>query len=431
MLKTHRTHMLYATAALLFVVSDAYASGFQLKEQGAAMQGLSFAGATAKADDLSTLFFNPAGMTRLKGNQAEANLSLIAPSAKFKIDDVTGVGPGGIFGPSAADGAGGDAGKAAVVPAIYGMWDLRPDLKFGLSINTPFGLATEYKDGWVGRYYALESELMTVNISPLLAYKVNDKLSIGGGLQVEYAEAKLTKAVNVAAATATPGTPDGKVQLEGDNIGYGFSLGALYEFDEDTRAGISYRSRVNHKLKGDLTFTNTPAAAAFADAAAQAGISMPDVLSVGVYHGLNDKWAVMADASWTNWSLFQDLTVTNTSDGTVRESVEEKWNDSYFVSVGTEYKPNDKQVWQFGIAFDQSPVSTEFRTFRIPDNNRFWISVGYGQKLDEKSEIRVGYSHIFANTANVTEDSAASGGSVSGHYSANVNILSVGYRRRF
>ncbi len=427
---------LFATSALVCAVaSSAHAAGFQLKEQGAALQGLSFAGATAKTDDLSTIFFNPAGMTRLEGDQLDVTVSVIAPSSKLTISSIAGsTGGGGNF-PANGDSNGGDAGKLAAVPAFYAMWDVNPKIKAGLAVNTPFGLATEYDDGWAGRYYALESELKTINIAPSLAYKVDDKLSLGGGVQVQYASARLTGAVNYDAIFG--GSPaDGKSIMEGDDIGWGFNFGALYEFDENTRIGASYRSRVHHSLEGDLNITNQPGPlvgnANFSDADIKAKLVTPDMFSVGIYHGLNEKWAVLADAAWTNWSLFKDLTVTNAVDNLQRQHVEENWEDTYFVALGTEYKRDADTTYQFGVAYDKSPVKDEYRTFRIPDSDRFWVSAGYRKNINQKWTFNAGYSHIFAQDATVTEDAeAATHGTISGEFNSNVNILSLGLKYNF
>ncbi|MFT7144678.1 MAG: long-chain fatty acid transport protein, partial [bacterium] len=185
------------TTAFIVVAPYAAAAGFQLKEQSASLQGLSFAGATAKANDASTIFFNPAGMTRLGKKEVLGNVSFIKPTSEFNVDSVTAATGGGASFPISSDDNGGDPSKINAVPSLYGLTTFDNGVKFGLSVNTPFGLSTNYNEGWVGRYYALKSDLLTINISPNFAYKFNDKLSLGVGAEFQYIEAELSSAINV------------------------------------------------------------------------------------------------------------------------------------------------------------------------------------------------------------------------------------------
>lgn len=430
--KFQKTLMMGAAVSLLALgfASSANAAGFQLKEQGAELQGLSFAGATARADDLSTIFYNPAGMTRLDGNQAQLNVSMIRPSAEFNVTSATAGGGGA---PTAADGDGGDAGGMNYVPSIYGLWSPpeHEDLRFGLAINTPFGLTTEYSEGWVGRYYALESELQTINIAPSVGYKLDSNWSIGAGVQLQYAYARLTSASNYGAL----GAPDGKAVLEGDDIGFGFNLGAMYEYDEDTRVGVSYRSQVKHNLKGFLRLQGVPGAVAglaqFQNSDIEAELITPDVLSIGGYHAIDDQWAVLGELAWTQWSVFNQLTVQNTGGGLTRQDVDEDWEDTFFMAVGTEYTYDDDLKFQFGVAYDQAAAPEDKVTFRIPDADRTWVSAGVLYDIDDNQSINVGYTHIFVDDISVTEDDIASAGTVSGDYDSSVDILAVNYNYKF
>lgn len=429
-----RKSLKFATALVGGVLAGttlAHASGFQLKEQGAGLQGLSFAGATAKADDLSTLFFNPAGMSRLDGMQAELNTSYIVPSAEFAPTSASGGG----FNPVAvSDGDGGDAGQAAVVPSVYGMYQIDERTRIGLSINTPFGLATEYDDGWVGRYHALKSELTTIAVSPVLSYQATDGLSVGFGPIIQYADGTLTKAVNFAGLVGAG--PDGTSKVEADDLGYGFQAGLLYEFDEDSRIGLSYRSQVRHRLEGEISVTNVPGALsanpAFSDETGYMKLTTPDVVSIGAYHALNDQWAVLSDISWTNWSTFNEIRIVGDTSGLDRTYVREAWDDTFFVSVGTEYKPTSNWTLQAGVAYDQSPVDDEHRTFRIPDSDRLWLSAGVGYELNENFSFNIGYTHIIADDVSVTEDQgSAAEGTITGDYEADVNIIAANISYKF
>ncbi len=246
---------LAATVIAVALPGDAHAAGFALKEQSTTAQGNAFAGATAGAEDVTYMFFNPAALTRLEGNQAAAVISYILPSAKITNATASVAAP---FG-TAITGSSEDGAVSAVIPALYGAYSLSPDLKLGLSVTVPFGLSTDYEDGWIGRYHALATELRLVNINPVVAYRVNDKVSIGGGIQVEHAEATLSSAIdfgtldNVLGIFAgAPTADDGSSELTGDDWAFGFNLGVLFELSEATRFGVAYRSEIAHTLEGEV-----------------------------------------------------------------------------------------------------------------------------------------------------------------------------------
>jgi long-chain fatty acid transport protein len=178
-------------AAVVLASDPAGASGFQLKEQSVSGLGNAYAGAAAIAEDASTIFFNPAGMARLQGTQVQGNLHLIVPEGKYIKASATDT-----LGSALTGGNGGDGAQDALVPATYFLWDISPQWKFGLGLNSPFGLVTSYDDNWVGRYHAITSSLQTIDIQPSVAYKFSDQLSIGVGLQAQYAKARLTNAID-------------------------------------------------------------------------------------------------------------------------------------------------------------------------------------------------------------------------------------------
>lgn len=419
----HKIILAAGVAALCLSAATANAAGFQLKEQSSSLQGTAFAGASAKADDLSTMFFNPAGLTRLENsNQVSLTASYILPSANFTQSGAA-TGPGGA---PITGNDGGDAGVGAFVPSFYGMLDLGlgDQWRTGVSVNTPFGLSTSYKDGWVGRFYALDSELMTINVAPTVAYKINDQFSVGGNVQMQYATARLTNNAGNSTTFA---------KLSGDDVAFGWGLGAMWEPTEETRVGLNYRSRIVHKLEGDITFSGTLAGVlpALTNANASAGLTTPDILSAGIVHDLNDQWSVMGEVAWTNWSLFNRLTVVDDA-GTVRQNVDESWDDTMFFAVGTEYKHSPEWTFRGGLAYDQSATDTEHRTFRIPETDRIWTSLGASYNLNPSTSIDMNYTYIHAMSANVTEDDQpATSGSVSGSYDANVNIATVGVNFKF
>lgn len=432
---TIRSKVLTSTLGLMTVLcaaGEAGASGFQLREQSSEGLGNAFAGATAKAYNLSTIFYNPAGMTRLEGNQVAGSATVIMPVAKFEGTNTvtTGATPGVSTG-----SMGGDAINDAAVGAAYAMWDARPDLKFGMAITAPFGLRSDYQEDWVGRYHALESAITNINFSPTVAYRINDNLSIGGGAQIAYTKVRLTNALNLRAFNAA--FSDGKAVVEGDDIGYGGVASMLYEFSPTSRIGVNYRSQIKHTLEGDATFQVSQATKtalgnpqSLRDSAATADLTTPDTVAFGLYHEISPQWAVMSDVQWTNWSTFKEVRI-KFADGRADSVTEEKWHDTWFFSLGATYTMDEKNKFHFGVAYDQAPVDTQYRTARIPDSNRYWLSLGYSYDFSPNFQTNIGYTHIFSDSADINEGNKSNSGTLVGSYDAYVDIISASVVMKF
>jgi len=411
-------------SGFLFVgAGGALASGFQLKEQSAEGLGNAFAGSTAKALDMSTIFFNPAGMTSLDKSGFEGSVSFISPNSSVTVNSATNSGLAA--GPGTADA--GDPSKDAYLPVMYGMWSYSDDLKFGLGVTVPFGLKTEYEEDWAGRFSAIKSELKTTNIQPTLAYKVNDWMSVGVGAQLEVATAELTNAAIIAANTEALSGLQSK-----QSIGFGYSFGLMFEPIKNTRIGLSYRSRIKHTLEGDISFSN-PAAQATLGGEGEARITLPDVAAIGIYSEITPQLALMADAAWTNWSVFDEIKID--SDNVLTSTTTPlNYEDTYFVSVGATYRPIENLALQVGAAYDKSPTNDEFRTARIPDSDRYWLSFGAGYEIDEWLSVNAGYSHIFVDDTRVREDVTSPSGvttTLDASYEASIHLVSVGGSLRF
>ncbi len=386
---------------LMLVGGGAHAAGFALIEQNASGLGNAFAGQAAVADDASTIFFNPAGMSHLEGRQFAVAGHYIQPLANFT---------GTSTPPLAMNGD--DAGKPAFVPNAYYVMDVGPTLKFGVGLYGPFGLATEYDMPWAGMTQALLSDMKTYNLNPSLSWKVNDHLSLGLGVDWQRIEAELS--------SYNPMLP-GVVTMKGDDDSWGWNIGALYQIDAGTRVGVSYRSEVEHELTGGLKPMGYPI---------KAGITLPGIASVSLFKQLNQTWDLLADLTWTGWSSFEELRVRHAANNATLSLVEENWDDTWRVSVGANYHVDSNLTWRFGVAFDQSPVpDAQHRTPRIPDQDRTWLAVGAQYKLSPMAAVDVGYAHLFVKDAviNHTEN----GLTVNGSYDNAVDILSVQYTQRF
>jgi len=419
-MKFSRTKLSGLVAGALLVVSGtAAASGFALIEQSASGMGNAFAGGAASAEDASTVFFNPAGMANVKGRQLVVALHAIKPSAKFS--NTASVAVGG----EPLGGNGGDAGSMAYVPNFYYLMDVNPQMKFGLGINAPFGLKTEYEAGWAGRWQAMKSEVQTVNVNPSLSYQMNDMVALGLGFSYQQIDAELTNSQYLGPAT------EGKAKMSGNDHTWGYNFGVLFQVSPDSRVGLAYRSSIDYKLSGDLLVT-TPTGAVVTNPTVNAEIKVPDSLSLSGFKAIDSKWDVMGDITWTGWSKFKELRVVSSVSGATLMLVNENWKDTYRFSVGANHHYNEQWTARVGLAFDQGPVDDKYRTARIPDNDRTWLSVGGQYKPSKESAVDLGYSHLFVKDSSIADmQAAANKGDLVGNYKNSVDILSVQYTHSF
>lgn len=435
------------------------ASGFALIEQSASGLGNAFAGGAAATDDASVQFFNPAAMTELTGTQISLAGHYIMPSAKPTNASATVVTLGGAPVTGTVD----DAGENKLVPNFYYARDLSPLVKFGLGINAPFGLATEYEATWIGRYHAIRSEVQTVDINPALAYKVSNQLSLGAGLNAQYIKAELTSAVDSGsicyalvtqasgdpAASCAPGglTPgnqavDSYAKVKGDDWSYGINVGLLYKPTDATRIGLAYRGSIKQSIRGDATFTRSAAFNAFLNSAAPtlftnttdaANIKLPASASLSLAQQLNLQLELLADISWTQWSTLKELRVTYGNTAQPDTVTTENWDDTLRYALGLTYQLDDRIKLRAGVAYDQSPVpDAQHRTPRIPDNDRTWLALGISYASNDHLSYDLGYAHLFVNDAainNSTEGSIRH--NLQGTYQISIDILSAQLNYRF
>jgi long-chain fatty acid transport protein len=455
---------LAAVLACVLVENSAPASAafFQIAEQSASGQGNAFAGGAAAAEDASTVWYNPAGMTRLDRAQLVMSGSYILPSFNANVSSAsTALGfPIG--------GAGGDAGVPALVPSIYFSTPVTEKLSVGAGINAPFGLATDYDSTWAGRYYALRSDIKTINYNLAGAYKFSQVISVGAGINYQTLEAKLTQAVDFATiCTAAPllpppaipgtaacgaptfvqpGTPnDGDATVTAKGDAWGYNLGLLAQFG-GTRLGFAYRSKMNFKLNGDFDInapSNVPPALLndsrirLVDSYARTDVTLPSTLSLSAYQEIGSRWAVMADVTRTGWKDLPELRIRFDS-GQADQVVTLNLKDAYRYSVGVSYRPSDSWVFRTGVALDQSPVtSASDRTPRLPDSDRRWLSVGAGWRASQSLQFDLAYSYIELKDNSVAKVAGGPGtenfsrGNLSVDYKGSVQIFAAQIRWAF
>ncbi|MCB4811956.1 outer membrane protein transport protein [Methylovorus menthalis] len=405
-------------AISIILPSTAHGAGFSLIEQSVSAMGNAYAGAAASAEDASTVYFNPAGMVYLPQSQLVVGAHAIRPSGHFNNE-----GSVSALGRPGTD-EGGNIGDWAVVPNFYYSHVVTPDIRLGISVNAPFGLKTEYDKGWIGRFQAVKSELKTYNINPAIAFRVSDRLSLGLGVSVMYADAELTRAVNLVTSEST-------ANISGDDWGYGFNLGAIYQLASDTRIGLAYRSRVVQHLEGTVKFGQALAAN---NGKISANLDLPESFSLSAIHHLNAQWELLGDISWTRWSQFNELRILN-SNGTVLSLTPENWQNTMRYSLGVSYRYNPQWKLRAGVAYDEEAMSERDRTTRIPGNDRLWLTLGAGWDISDRDRLDVGYAHLFLRDAHIDDNqssaSAGFNGRITGSYDSNVNIISVQWSRWF
>lgn len=460
-----RTRIAAAVAGLAcaFGAGEAFGAAFALAEQNASGLGHAYAGGAAAAEDVSTIFYNPAGLVRLQKMEVVVAGNLICPSAKFQDN---GSQPAAF---QKLGGTGGDAGSCAPVPNMYFGIPFTDKWSFGLGINAPFGLKTEYDSDWLGRFQAIKSKVETINVNPALSWEPTKNLTVGAGVSWQKLKADLTKNANYAAAfaqgvgglvaagqlpaAAAPtviGAAAGLqsfVKVTGEDDSWGWNVGVLWQATPQTRIGAAYRSPIKYEVTGNVEFTNPTAAnlgplpptlapvgaaivgglnanPALANGGVNLSVKLPETANLSIYSEINKQWDLMADLQYTGWSSIKNLTI-NRNSGVLLSNLPWNFKNTWRISGGANYHYSDKWVFRGGIAYDQSPSNDTDREPRLPDNNRTWLALGAHYNWTPNWEFDVAYAYIFVQDPSLNQNggSAAANGLVKGSYNSSVNIL--------
>lgn len=386
----------------LLTGSPVQASGLQITEQTVTGLGRAFAGGSLPNDDASAPHYNPADMMLSRGTQAQAGFTFLGITIDAKDagsatrlpanlgNVLTRPGTVPVFVTLPAAGlAEDDGGTDSVAPNAYFMMDVNERMRFGLAVVAPFAVSTSYGRNWVGRYHAVDSDLLTVDLNPSLAYRVDEHLSLGVGVSAQYADATLSQALF---NPYSPFVKDGYAEVQADGWSFGYNLGLTYEFTPATRLGLSYRSRIEHSVKGERTISDY-IEGRNGQVGAKADVTLPDWLGLALYHRFNDQWALMGSARWTNWSLFKKLQIDFT-DGT-QNLTPEHWEDSWSFNLGVSYDYTPEWTFRAGYVYDQTPVpSAAYRTPRIPDSDRNAFGLGFSYRPTPQFSVDAGYLYI-------------------------------------
>jgi long-chain fatty acid transport protein len=409
-----------ALGLLVVATAQANAGALAVHEQSAFGQGASYAGVAA-GGSLSTMFWNPAVMTQFSGTQSSSSYTGFFPSVVNNPTSGTYSALGGTF----------NTYQQALIPAGTMSYQLSPNLWVGVSLNSPFGLSVGFPERWAGRDFAAgDTWLRTYNAAPSIAYRINDWISVGVGVQIQYAKASLQHGVS-AFAPGIGVIGIGDANLSGTGWGYGFTAGVTLTPTPTTTVGIGYRSGINQKIDGILM---SPAGIA----AANTTVDLPGIVSLGIRQRVDPQWTLLGTVEWTNWSRIGTSNIV--SNGITVTTLPFQYQDGWLFSAGVEYQVNDRMTLRTGFGYEISPITDQVRTPLIPDANRVWASVGASYVIIKGLKADVAYSHVYEPNASINISAGSgnpwfattvtafnpAGVSYVGNASSHADIISVG-----
>jgi long-chain fatty acid transport protein len=471
--KNQKYLTLMIAAALAGVSATAAASGYRFGSQSVAAQGTADANG-AEAADASTIFANPAGLSRLEGREFVGGVTAVVPHSSFQDSGSTRFTRTPTGGPASQD----DYVPSVVAgPSLYYSQKIDSRWSAGVGVFVPYGTKLNYDSNWTGRYSLTEIKLEAVNINPSVAFKLNEQHAFGFGVDIEFMKARLGQGVDVpgtiAAAQVTGtgavlarqiaalgGNPallaaagDAHAGVEGKDWGYGFNIGYLFSPDQNTRFGIAYRSPIQHELKGGAVWdfsgvTRDPVvnavlqgAARRANSAAQVDIRTPETLSLNAFRQFNDKWAGMADVTWTRNSRMDNIDIVFVGTAEGDEVIRQQWKNTVRVALGANYKLNENVTLRGGIAHDDAPVRSDaLRHAALPDADRLQLSFGANWKLSPASSVDLAYSYLdfkdasgsYTNNCNPTATTCTGNGETTrGTWKTRMQLIGLSYNYKY
>jgi len=414
-------------------------AGFELDEQDVELMATAFAGRAAASANAATIWWNPAGMARLKGWNYNAGVNWVFVDGAYSDQGSTSAVGSPMLGDTNDNG-----GTDGLIPNLYVSRSLGERWVVGIGVNAPFALSTQYSATSTVRYFATLSEILVINIEPAASFRINEQWSVGAGLMLQHASGTLGNQIDfgsIGASLTIPGLIpqafDGSVKVDGDSVSVGFTVGVLFEMNEKNRFGLSYRSQVKHKIEGDADFSVpdeasgvVDATGAFVDTDASLDMTLPDKFILSGFHQVHSKWAVVWDVSYTNWSTIDEIRIKFENPNQPDSVLDMQWDGSWRVSTGAIYSINDKWILRFGVAWDQSPIPDETRGPRLPGSDRFWVAVGGTYIIKPWLRLQVAYFHIFVDQTSIDQSEPAAGNLV-GTVNGGVDAFSVGFTGTF
>jgi long-chain fatty acid transport protein len=405
--KTTRTAFRLLAAGLSAgFATTAYAGGFALSEQSTVATGSANAGAAA-GGFLGSMYWNSAATAALPGTNTESSYYLVLPNADAHVTNSL-VGPG----------SSGNVGIDSYTGSSYGSYQVSKDLWLGMAINSPFGLATKPENtAYPGNILGLTSKLTAIDANPTFAYRLAPGVTIGAGVQIMWAQAKLQfNEVPGASAVARFGGTDWTA---------GGTAGIMLEPMRGTSIGLGYRSQMDLNLDGSFAQPLAPGV----HFNGVGTVKLPDIVTLSARQEIAPNARLLGTVQWTNWSRFQSLDLVTQGVPGGKASIPTDWSDGWYFSLGGEYDYSHALTLRGGVAYELSPEdSAEKRLTIVPDNNRVWLTAGASYKWSETVTLDVAYAHIFVQDGAFDRNAAITDLPVSGTIDASCDLLSVGTR---
>lgn len=437
--------------------SQAHAAAFLLKENSVKAQGRSMAGAASAKGDASVVANNPAVMSTFDKNTFQADVTAIDLS--FQFNGGGSAAAGSPLAQPLTGGAGGDAGGLNVVPAMSFIKPLSGQFEYvtlGAMISAPFGLKTEYDDNWAGRYHAIDSDVKIIDLTLAASLDLSDSFSLGVGLIYEHSDVTLSNAIDFGSGICAnpqtqslcfmpnpvtgpygPQKQDGMVSVNGTDNSFGWIVGANWRPTDSLSFGYSHRSEIKHEIRGEADFTVPGTAAfvtstgAYTDTGAGARLTLPSTDTFSATWEVNERLALMAEATLAGWDSLEEIRIEFDNPAQPDAAEDYSWKDSWFYSIGAEYKLNERWTLRGGIARDDSPVSLPHRSPRMPDQDRQWYSLGATWALSDNFDITASYSRIELVDTPVVGIASSSGSYLSGDYDGGADNYGISAQFRF
>ncbi len=383
--------------ALLSASSIAGANGIALNEQSASSAGTAYAGRSSSALDASTIFGNPAGLTKLKRSEISGGAAVV--SVSDDINDAQSSAPGTNEGDSVPLGA---------VPFAYMSTPLDDRLSIGLGLYAPSGLINDYEGSFQGRYHGSYSTTKEITLQPTIAYRINDYVSIGGGPTINHFSAKLQ---NYLATGALNNGQDTLVTIKGDDTALGYNVGVLFDLSDATRWGINYHSKVSYELEGHTEVTGSPRVIPLdGKYDNKIDLTMPESVDTSITHHFNSRWTGYLGTTWKRWSRIQKVEAVNSglsplgqAAGLGRVTEEMNWRDTWSTAVGASWQLNQQWLLRAGYAYDPSPIRNADRSVRVPVGNRQAVTLGGAYSPNSDLTIDFAYGYLWDSKASVKQ----------------------------
>ncbi|SUQ02458.1 aromatic hydrocarbon degradation protein [Vibrio owensii] len=423
-MKTNKTLLSTAVAfGLLSTSGVANAAGFQLAEYSATGLGRAYAGEAAMADNAGAQWRNPAMLTYLEGTQVSVGAIYVNPNI-----DVDGTST---FVNGSNKASSHDFAHDAVIPNFYLSHQYNDKFAIGLAFGTNYGMETDLGKDFAAANFGNEASVTSMEANLNAAYKLNEALSIGGGIRYIIADGSIGAVMPPQMGLVKPTLPGQTLKyMEGDDTAWGWQVGAAWQINENNRLGFAYKSAVDLTLEGHANGLAFNPMNPNAKKAGSMDLTLPATAELASFHQLNDQLAVHASINWTDWSSFKELVADFPDKSDLIKS--ENWEDNYRFAVGTTYKLDQKWTLRSGVAYDMSAVDDKYRTTTIPETDRLWLSVGAGYEWSKNLTLDAGFTYIFAKDASISEPRDASdneaallGGAFTGEVTGNVWLIGV------